>query len=90
MVNGNLMKAKSIAEREHSVILLTCINLKTNFWSVLTGRLRQVLLFIFFYSSKVQHLAMKHEELQGKLHDKTVSPQGWVHVQKVSEVWEML
>ena len=46
ITNDSLMKVERIA-REHSAILLTCINrllvLKTNFWSsFLSGRIRQV------------------------------------------------
>ena len=52
MTNGSLMKVESIAEcslLEHSAILLTCIKLpfviKTYFALLLSGRLRQVLLY---------------------------------------------
>ena len=65
--DGSLMKAKVLqnALLEHSATLLTCIKLysvlKTNFWSFLSGRLRQVLLYIHCctYPYTVSWLSLK-------------------------------
>ena len=48
MTNGSVMKVESIAELEHSAILLTCWSWKPIFGFLESGRFRQILLSLTF------------------------------------------
>ena len=54
-IYGSLVQVESIAEcsraLEHSAILLTSL-LKTKFWSFLSGCLRQVIMYDFYFGER--------------------------------------